>query len=199
MRSLLLSVALVVALLAVGCSTTPLPPKAVAIPQGRETPLHRVALVAGDEARTEALVMFGRPSRIMFKTGEPWKRAFDAPVQGADAVLALGSSSLEWKIVAAGFAGQIVYTVDAVLSANSREQPIHAEGTKTFAADMEGALAVPVEEAIASVSSQISALVVPTSRPPVADRLRELTRLLNEGLITKEEYEAKRKALVDQL
>jgi hypothetical protein len=41
--------------------------------------------------------------------------------------------------------------------------------------------------------------VEPTPRPSAADRLRELERLRVEGLITQEEYDARRRVVLDDL
>lgn len=198
-RLFVLAFAFVAVVLAAGCSTTPLPPQTVTAPDQRVTQLHNVALSAGDESRVDPLLMpFGSAS-VSYKTGEAWKRAFNATPTRADATLKLGASRLEWNIIAAGFAAQIVYTVDAVLSVESREQPLHAQSVRTFFVNAESTIGEAVEEVLSSMSVQIVAAIGTKPQQPTADRLRELSRLLKDGLITQQEFEAKRKALLDQL
>lgn len=48
-------------------------------------------------------------------------------------------------------------------------------------------------------SQRQKAPAVEIGRPAPADRLRALQKLLDEGLITQEEYEARRRATVDDL
>jgi hypothetical protein len=184
-----------------GCKTLSEPPRPVLQPTEQLPELVvDVALAGGDSERVEPAYVPPHPEPVVFyKTGEVWKRFFLGSPSRARSSLHITNGRLDWSNTL--FTKRITYTVDTVLTYDAREFPLHAEGVGAYQINLEAAIGDAVYAAIASMEKQISAITADraSARPSVGDRLRELTRLYKEGLISEAEYEAKRRELLDSL
>ena len=197
------ALALAAAVLA-GCSTVR-PPES--LDERGEPDTYRpinVALQAGDATRVDQLYYTGddRPHFFGFLTGDRFERTFTG---GADApaVLHIDDAKLERQIIGAGFGARVTYSVKMTLRTGGQEYPLSAEGSDvTFALNFIGTIRNAVDQAVQSAAEKATAIVQkpPRAEPAsVPERLRALTQLLRDGLITQEEFEAKRKQLLDSL
>jgi hypothetical protein len=166
-----------------------------------------VALANRGDQRVDHLVIFGRERQFLgFKTGEQWARTFVGASDPATATLRIDDSRLENTFTAAGFSAEITYAVNATLFISDSEIPLHAEASESYVYDQTAALRAAVSGAITSMAGQASAVL--QKHPPaaaartadaVAAKLRVLTKLFKDGVVSQQEYETKKRQLLEAL
>lgn len=189
--------------LASGCATKPTPPQSLldsGSPVTLEHISHNVALIPDLAGRTEPLATpFGRAWPMM--TGEIWRLGFPtAPAQRAvDATLDVQSTSLKQEIVALGFASRYTYTVSAVLRIGDRAILLTTEGYSTTVATPVRGCRNAVSMAVDDLARQALEALAAIQKPSAAQRLRELEALRADKLITEDEFQSRRKLLLQEL
>ena len=194
--------------IATGCVTRsgPLPPLELTEEMAVDyTERINVALADEIKDRVETLVR-GSSGFLRFKTGDVWKTVFIGKPDKSTAVVHIVDSKFEHEIIAAGFASQYTYTVNAVLKMGEKEVALTAKGVNTTVQSTLPKRWEAVHLAVASIAQQANDVIrivylttASTPRLSVAERLEELSRLLKSGLMSENEYESKRQELLKSL
>ena len=148
----------------------------------------------------------GDNDRIRYRTGEIWSRAFVGVPGQAKAVLSIKSSRFTWEVVALGFASRYTYVAEATLTTPQKTVSFKSEGSSTSAFPTEKNYREAVQSAVEAMVKQAKEAL--TSLAPagenqvprsVFDRLRELEKLRQDGLITDDEYQRKKTSILEAL
>lgn len=122
-----------------------------------------VALSDADSERVDPVyIKLDQPPLRFYETGEAWKRCFDGSPSRSRGSLRITEARLEFSF--GFFILRMTYIVQAVLTYEGREFPLHAEGTETFSAMfLDQAVGDAVYGAISSMVKQVSAVIYATA------------------------------------